>query len=99
MPRVFLQLDVAYDRTVFYLYNRAFSLTWPRKRFHSRRIGLDTNMAAISLFWDTNMANVRSRENALHAHVNVLLKTVDLEFCLTIIRTSSFEEGLSRRTC
>ena len=61
------------------------------------------------------MAGERSRENALYTHVNLQIlpaltfmsrrgfcstsQTVDLEFCLTIIRTSSFEEGLLRRTC
>ena len=61
------------------------------------------------------MTDVWSREKALYAHANLQIlpgptfmsrrgfcsttQTVDLEFCLTIIRTSSFEEGLSRRTC
>ena len=59
--------------------NRAFSLTWPhlckfigtkgvvyiRRKFDSHRTGLDTNMAAVSLFWNTNMAAVTSCENTL----------------------------------
>jgi len=38
-----------------------------RKEFNSHRIGLVlyTNMAAVSLFWNTNMAAVTSCENAL----------------------------------
>ena len=72
-------------------------------------------MAAISLFLDNDMADVRSREKTLYTHVNLQIlpaptlmsrrgfcstnQTVDLEFCLTIILTSSFEEGLSRKTC
>ena len=37
-----------------------------RKEFNFHRIGLGhTNMAAFSLFWNTNMAAVTSRENAL----------------------------------
>ena len=58
--------------------NIAFSLTWPasmqvhwnkRKRLHKKRVRLaqdwDTNMAAVSLFRDTNMAAVTSCENTL----------------------------------
>ena len=59
--------------------NRAFWLTWPaslqiywtkgvvyiRRMFNSHRTGLDTNMAAVSLFWDTNMTAVTSCENTL----------------------------------
>ena len=61
------------------------------------------------------MADVRSREKALYTHVSLQIlpsptfmsrngfcsttQTVDFEFFLTIIRTSSFEEGLSRRSC
>jgi len=38
-----------------------------RKEFNSQRIslGLNTNMAAVSLFWDTDMAAVTSCENTL----------------------------------
>ena len=36
-----------------------------RKEFNSQRTGLDTNMAVVSLFWDTNMAAVTSYENTL----------------------------------
>ena len=60
--------------------NRAFSLTWPaamqiywnkrkflhKKRVNSHRIGLGHNMAAVSLFWDTNMVAVTSCENTVY---------------------------------
>ena len=36
-----------------------------RKEFNFHRIGLGHNMAAVSLFWDTNMATVTSCENTL----------------------------------
>ena len=51
---------------------RVLSLTWPasmqiylnkRMRLHNKR---DTNMAAVSLFWDTNMATVTSCENSIN---------------------------------
>ena len=80
--------------------------TFTIERFHS--LGQEKGSTPVGLVWTPTWPlfhclgyqyGGRSRENALHAHVNVLLKTVDLEFCLTIIRTSSFEEGLSRRTC
>ena len=35
-----------------------------KPEFNSHRIGLDTNMAAVSLFWDTIMAPATSCENA-----------------------------------
>ena len=47
-----------------------------RKRLHKKRVQLpqDTNMAAVSLFWKTDMAAVTSRENALYALIiNFLL--------------------------
>ena len=37
-----------------------------RKELNSDRIGLVANMAAVSLFWNTNMAAVTSCENALY---------------------------------
>ena len=58
--------------------NRVFSLKWPapmqiywnkRKRLHKKRVQFprdwlgDTNMAAVSLFWGTNMAAMTSCEN------------------------------------
>ena len=57
---------------------RAFSLTWsaPMQMYHGKKdvftkgndsnhTGLvcDTNMAVVSLFWDTNMTEVTSCEN------------------------------------
>ena len=35
-----------------------------RKEFNSHRIGFDTMMPAVSLFWNTNIASVTSSENA-----------------------------------
>ena len=61
---------------------RVFSLTWPastqiycnkrkaciRKEFNSQGTGLGpSNMAAVSLFWDTSMAVVMSCENTLYS--------------------------------
>ena len=67
---------------LFFFPYRAFSLTWPsamqmfgtkesvhiRKEFKSQRIGLEQNMAAILLFWNTTVAAVTSCENALYDH-------------------------------
>ena len=33
-----------------------------KKKFNSHRIGMDTTMAAVSLFWNINMAPVTSCE-------------------------------------
>ena len=49
---------------------RAFSLTWPASMQiywnNILELECDTNMAAVSLFWDTNMAAVTSCENTLY---------------------------------
>ena len=37
---------------------------YQRKVFNSHRISLVTNMAAVSLLWNTNMAAMKSCENA-----------------------------------
>ena len=42
-----------------------------RKRFKNHR---DTNIAAVSLFWNTNMADVKSCENALFLLVGVRVR-------------------------
>ena len=75
---------------------RVFSLTWlasmqiywnKRKRLHKKRVQLPedwfgTNMAAVSLFWDTYMAAVTSCENTLYLVLSVfsLAKSMQLIF-------------------
>ena len=54
-------------------------LKWENKMYKLKRSipeGLvwDTNMAAVPLFRDTNMAAVTSRENALYGSLKVLLR-------------------------
>ena len=86
--------------------NSVFSLTWPasmqiywnkksvyiRKEFNSHRTGLGTNMAAVSLFLDPNMATVTSCENTQYIHESRSQKQT---FC----RTFSFHmSSCFRRT-
>ena len=81
--------------------------TFTIERFHS--LGQEKGSTPVGLVWTptwplfhcfgTLIWRTLGHGKMLYMHMLMfLLKTVDLEFCLTIIRTSSFEEGLSRRT-
>ena len=53
--------------------------------FNSQRFSLDTNMAAISLFWDTNMAVVMSCENTLyHKNQCNVFARVYIDWCIIL---------------
>ena len=65
--------------------------------FNTQRFSLDTNMAAISLFWDTNMAVVTSCENTLLRNVSFLL--LEILKRRTVAQTWYYAVGICQSSC